>query len=297
MKVLVTGSSGLIGAAAVDHLKGEGYEVVRLVRSTGGFPEQEITWDPAVDLIDAAALEEFDGVVHLAGENISTRWDEEKKRRIRDSRVKGTSLLCRALAGLQNKPKVLISASAIGYYGNRGDEILTEDSPPGSGFLAEVCKEWEAATQPAREAGIRVVNLRISVVLSSEGGALDKMLTPFRLGLGGHVGDGSQYMSWISQRDMVRAIQFCIEREDISGPVNAMAPNPVTNGEFTKALGRVLSRPTVIPVPAVVVRAIFGEMADEMLLASARGVPRRLEERGFTFEYPEIEGALREILA
>ncbi|MCC6143793.1 MAG: TIGR01777 family protein [Candidatus Hydrogenedentes bacterium] len=297
MKVLVTGSTGLIGSAVVDRLKGEGHEVCRLVRGTRGFREQEINWDPDADLIDAERLEGLDGVVHLAGENISSRWDAEKKRRIRESRVKGTALLCHALAGLSRRPQVLVSASAIGYYGSRGDQVMTEDARAGEGFLAEVCQGWEEATAPARAAGIRVVNLRIGVVLSGEGGALDKMLPPFRLGLGGQVGDGKQYMSWISQRDLVRAVEFCLTNETMAGPVNATSPNAVTNHEFTKTLGHVLSRPTVIPVPAVLLRGLFGEMADEMLLASTRCAPQRLEAAGFTFEDADLEATLREAVA
>jgi uncharacterized protein (TIGR01777 family) len=245
----------------------------------------------------AAGSERPDAVVHLAGENIaSARWTERQKARIRDSRVKATGLLCNLLARYSPPPKALVCASAIGYYGDRGDEILKEESAPGSGFLSDVCREWEAATQPAVERGIRVVNLRIGMVLSALGGGLAKMLTPFKLGAGGVMGSGRQYMSWIAVDDLVDAIHFALTHESLRGPANAVAPSPVTNREFTRTLGRVLSRPTPFPMPAFAARLAFGEMADALLLASTRVQPARLLASGFTFRYPDLEGALRHLL-
>jgi uncharacterized protein (TIGR01777 family) len=241
--------------------------------------------------------EEPDAVVHLAGENIAAgRWTERQKARIRDSRVKGTRLLCDLLARYSPPPKALVCASAVGYYGDRGDEILKEESAPGSDFLFDVCREWEAATQTAVERGIRVVNLRIGVVLSPLGGALAKMLTPFKLGAGGVIGSGRQYMSWIALDDVVRAFHFALTNQSLLGPVNAVAPNPVTNRDFTRTLGRVLSRPTVFPMPAFAARLAFGEMADALLLASTRVEPARLLAGSFIFRYPDLEGALRHLL-
>lgn len=238
-----------------------------------------------------------DAVVHLAGENIArARWSERQKALIRDSRVKGTRLLCDLLARYSPPPKALVCASAVGYYGDRADEILKEESAPGSGFLADVCREWEAATQPAVERGIRVVNLRIGIVLSPMGGALAKMLTPFKLGVGGTIGSGRQYMSWIALDDVVGAIHFALTNESLHGPVNAVAPNPVTNREFTHTLGRVLSRPTLFPMPAFAARLVLGEMADALLLASARVEPAQLLASGFTFRHPDLEAALRALL-
>jgi uncharacterized protein (TIGR01777 family) len=247
--------------------------------------------------IDASALEGVDAVVHLAGENIAQRWTSSQKAKIRDSRIKGTQLLCETLARLSSPPKVLVSASAIGYYGDRGEQILTEDSPLGRGFLAEVCRGWEAATEPARQRGLRVVPLRFGVVLSPAGGALAKMLPPFRLGLGGMVGSGRQYMSWIALDDVVGAIQHAIVTDTLQGPTNAVAPQAVTNQEFTKTLGKALGRPTVFPLPAFAARLMFGEMADELLLASTRVQPAKLLGSGYRFRYPELEDALRHVLA
>ncbi len=223
-------------------------------------------------------------------------WTPAVKARIRDSRVNGTRLLCEALARLSNPPRVLVCASAIGYYGDRGDEVLDEASSPGSGFLPEVCQEWEAATEPARAAGIRVVNLRFGVILSPSGGALAKMLTPFKLGAGGRIGDGRQWMSWIALDDVIDAIAYALNTESLAGPANCVAPQPVTNLEFTKTLGRVLHRPTIFPMPAVAARIAFGEMADALLLASARVLPKELSAAGYPFRYPQLEGALRHML-
>jgi uncharacterized protein len=305
MIVAVTGSSGLVGTPLVAALEGRGDQVRRLVRTSASSVEprdvrdsqREIRWDPEAGRIDAAALEGVEAVVHLAGENIAAhRWTDEFKRKILESRVPPTRRLCEALARLQTKPRVLCSASAIGYYGDRGEEPVDESSPPGRSFLAEGCQAWEEATQPARDAGIRTVNLRIGVVLSRDGGALAKMLTPFKLGAGGVVGSGRQYMSWIALDDLVSTILFALSNASLAGPVNAVGPHPVTNREFTKTLGRVLGRPTIFPMPAFAARLAFGEMADELLLAGVRVEPRALESAGFEFRYPQLEPALRHLL-
>ncbi len=296
MKILVTGASGLVGSALVPLLESKGHEVLRLVRNApaGG---REVRWDPSKGTIDAAALEGVEAAVHLAGENLAEgRWTDEKKRRIRESRVKGTRLISETLAGLARKPEVLVSASAVGFYGSRGDEVLTERSSAGDDFLAQVCREWEEATAAAEGAGLRVVHLRFGVILSGEGGALKKMLTPFKLGVGGKLGSGEQYISWVTLDDAVGAIEHALSDKSLSGPVNAVAPRPVTNKEFTKALGSALSRPTFFSVPAFAARLAFGEMADATLLSSQRAEPARLTESGFVFKYPEIEGALRHVL-
>src|SRR5215210_8098232 len=301
MKVIVTGSTGLVGRALVRSLLSDGHEVTRLVRGDAqGFRAPgtaAVHWDPERGEIDAQELEGHDAAVHLAGESVAEgRWDDEKKRRIRESRVKGTSLLAGTLAGLSAKPGVLVSASASGFYGDRGAEVVREESASGSDFLSEVCREWELATLQASQAGIRVVHLRIGVVLSGEGGALQKMLTPFKLGLGGKVGGGGQYMSWITLEDLVGVIRRALEDEGLRGPVNAVAPGAVTNEEFTKALGHVLGRPTIFAVPTFAARLAFGEVADELLLASARVEPACLNEAGFEFKDPNVEGALRSVL-
>ena len=296
-KVAVTGASGLVGTELVKRLRSRGFEVLRLVRRAprGG---DEVRWDPDSGTIDREGLAGIVGAVHLAGENVASgRWTEAKKARIRDSRVRGTELLAGALSTLSPKPEVLVSASAIGYYGARGDEVVDESSSLGSGFLASVCEEWESATDAARDAGIRVVNARIGVVLSSEGGALAKMKMPFLLGLGGRIGDGSQYMSWITLEDVVSALVFALETEMLAGPVNLVAPAPVTNAVFTKTLGSVLNRPTVLPVPKFALRLGAGaEMADEMLIGGARVMPAVLQANGFEWKHPTLEPALRSVL-
>jgi uncharacterized protein (TIGR01777 family) len=301
MRIIVTGATGLVGSALVRSLLADGHEVTRLVRGgSQGFRAPgtaAVHWNPERGEIDAKELEGHDAAVHLAGESIAEgRWDDEKKRRILESRVKGTRLIAEALAGLSAKPRALVSASAVGFYGDRGDEVLREESASGTDFLSEVCREWEKATLAASQAGLRVVNLRIGVVLSAEGGALPKMLTPFKLGVGGRVGSGRQYMSWITLEDLVGVIRRAIDDESLRGPVNAVAPRPVTNGEFTKALGRVLGRPTVFAVPAFAARLAFGEMADALLLGGARVEPARLNEAGHQFKHSEIEDALRHVL-
>jgi uncharacterized protein (TIGR01777 family) len=298
MLIAVTGSSGLIGSALTAALEAEGHLVRPVVRRPARAGTDEISWDPTAGKIDAAEFSSVDAVVHLAGENIAAkRWKPAFKKQILDSRTIPTKLLCHTLAGLTSKPAVLVSASATGYYGNRGDEPLDESSPPGTGFLADVCRQWEAATHPARDADIRVVNLRTGFVLAREGGGFAKMLTPFKLGLGGVVGSGRQYMSWIALEDLVRAIQFALSAAALNGPMNGTAPHPVTNREFTKTLGRVLGRPTILPMPAFAARLAFGEMADDILLGGARVEPRALTTARFEFAHPELESALRSILA
>jgi hypothetical protein len=278
-------------------LEPEGHEVFRLVRYAPS-SDAEIEWSPDRYSIALARIEGFDAVVNLAGESIAEgRWTEDKKQRIRESRVKGTKLLGDALANLTNPPKTFICASAIGYYGNRGDEILTETSAPGDDFLAEVCVEWEKATALATEKGIRVLNTRFGVILDAHGGALAKMLPPFRAGLGGKIGSGKQWMSWLALDDVVGALKFALTNEALSGPVNFVAPNPVTNAEFTNTLGKVLSRPTLFPIPAFGVRLLFGEMGEALLLAGQRVAPKRLMTEGYQFQYSQLDEALRHVLA
>ncbi len=297
LHVLVTGASGLVGSALVPFLTTGGHRVSRLVRSTPHPGQAEIPWDPQTGSIATSALEGVDAVVHLAGENIATgRWSAEKKARIHHSRVQGTRLLCDALAQLVNPPKVLVSASAIGYYGDRGAESLHEASRPGTGFLAEVCQAWEAATAPAVQRGIRVVHLRLGMVLSPAGGALAKMLLPFKIGAGGVRGSGRQYMSWMALDDAIGAMLHALLTPSVQGPVNAVSPQPLTNGEFTAILGRVLGRPTLLPLPAWAARLAFGDMADALVLASTRVEPRRLLETGYVFRYPDLDSALRHLL-
>ena len=297
MNILVSGSSGLIGSALVPYLSSGGHRVIRLVRRRSPSVTDEIPWDPDLDRLDPGLLEGFDAVVHLAGENIAAaRWTANQKARIRESRVRGTRLLSETLAVLSKRPRILVSASATGYYGDRCEQILTEESPPGTGFLADVCREWEAATDVAAKQDIRIVNLRTGLVLSSSGGALAKMLTPFRMGIGGVVGSGRQYMSWIALDDVIAAILHMLNVADLRGPVNVVTPQPVTNRDFTRTLGRVLSRPTLLPLPAFAARLAFGEMADALLLASQRVEPARLLGSGFKFSYPELGGALRHLL-
>jgi hypothetical protein len=297
MRILMTGSSGLVGGSLVPFLTTGGHGVVRLVRGAAAGSGECVPWNPAAGQIDAAGLEGCDAVVHLAGESIAARrWSAKQKDLIRTSRVTGSRLLCESLARLARPPRVLVSASAIGFYGDRGDSTMTESSAAGSGFLPNVCREWEAATEPAVAAGIRVVHLRTGIVLSPAGGALAKMLTPFRMGVAGQMGSGRQYMSWIALDDVIGAIHHAIMNPELHGAVNATAPNPVTNYEFTKTLGRVLRRPTILPMPAFAARLAFGEMADALLLASTRVEPARLLGTGYQFRFPKLEGALRHLL-
>jgi uncharacterized protein (TIGR01777 family) len=294
MNVLVSGATGLIGSALIPELEAGGHTVNRLTRTQRS--EGDIRWDPEAGKIEGD-LAGFDAVVHLAGESIAEgRWTTEKKRRILESRKRGTYLLAEKVAGLPVPPSVMISASADGYYGDRGNELLTEESGPGSGFLAEVCRGWEAAADPAREAGIRVVHPRTGIVLSPKGGALGRTLPIFRLGAGGKVGSGRQYWSWVSLDDVVGSYVHALTTDEASGPINVCSPNPLTNAAYTKALGSVLNRPTVFPVPALAARVALGEVADELLLASKRMVPAKLQEAGYQFRYPDLEGALRHLL-
>jgi len=290
VRVAVAGASGLLGTALVRRLAADGHTVLRLVRRAPR-GAGEVRWDPAAGVVDAAALEGVDAVVNLAGENVGERWSAERKARIRASRADATRLLATALAGLERKPRVLVNASAVGIYGDRGDERLDETSAPGGGFLAEVVRDWEAATEPASAAGIRVVLPRFGVVLSARGGALAKMLTPFKLGAGGPMGSGSQWMSWISMDDAVALMELAIHDERLAGPVNAVA-GAVTNHQFARTLGGVLRRPALLPVPAFALRLAFGEMADETILASQRAEPRALTQLGYSFIHPELEGAI-----
>jgi uncharacterized protein (TIGR01777 family) len=297
LHIAVTGSTGLVGAALIPFLTTGGHRVTRLVRSTVTGDENTVLWNPVAGTIDAAGLEGVDAVVHLAGESVAgARWNDAVKARILESRRSGTTLLCETLARLRQPPKVFISASAIGYYGDRGDEVLLEDSAGGTGFLAEVCRQWEAATVAAEQAGIRVVHLRIGIVLSPAGGALKAMLMPFKLGAGGRIGSGAQYMSWISIDDLIGAILHALRTEKLSGAVNAVAPNPATNAALTRVLGRVLRRPTIFPIPAAAARLAFGAAADEMLLASARVQPVQLQTTNYAFRHAGLEAALRHVL-
>ena len=295
--ILVTGATGLIGTGLVASLEEAGHRVIRAVRREVSDQLQQLYWNPASGQIDREQLTGVDAVVHLAGANIADRrWTDSYKRELLDSRTKGTQLISEAIAGLNRKPRVLACASAIGFYGDRGNTELDETAARGDGFLPELCSQWERACQPARDAGIRVVNMRVGVVLSPNGGALAKMLTPFKLGAGGVLGDGEQYFSWIALDDVIAAIIFLLANEEISGAVNLVSPNPISNREFTKTLGRVLSRPTILPMPAFAARLAMGEMADALLLASARVLPRTLTDAGFTFRFAELEPALRHLL-
>jgi uncharacterized protein (TIGR01777 family) len=295
MRILASGMSGTIGLALVPALASAGHTLVRL--KTGATrAENEIAWNP-LKPVDPAVVTGFDAVIHLAGENVFGRWSEAKRRRIRDSRVMGTQHVAEALARGATRPGVLIAGSAIGYYGNRGDETLTEMSPLGTGFLAETCREWEAATIAAEQAGWRVIHLRTGVVLNPAEGALKKMLTPFRLGLGGKIGNGRQWLSWISIDDTVATILHCLKTGSLGGAVNMVAPNPVTNAEFSRTLGEALHRPMFTTIPAFATKLLFGpEMAEETFLTSQRVLPKKLEESGFQFQHPALITAFENLL-
>ncbi len=298
MKILVTGSSGFIGSALLPFLTSKGHDVRGMVRSSATPGSDDIEWDPIRRSINSKALEGFAIAIHLAGESIAgARWTAAKKRRIRESRTIGTRFLVDTLTGLSKPPRVLICASAIGYYGNRGAKLLREESPPGHGFLPDVCQAWEAAANAAASRGIRVVNLRIGIVLSAAGGAMAKMLPLFKAGLGGTIGDGGQFWSWIALDDLLAVVLHAIEKEVLAGPLNVVSPNPVTNRDFTRTLARVLSRPAIVGLPAFAARLMLGEMVDELLLASARIEPARLTDSGFKFQFPELEPALRHMVA
>lgn len=293
-RILLTGASGTIGTALRRSFETRGSEVFSLTRSVPSTPKQ-VRWDPQAPL-SPDLVSGFDAVIHLAGESIVGRWTPAKKAKILQSRATGTRNLAEALSRTPQKPRAIISASAIGYYGNRGDELLREDSPSGNDFLSEVCRQWEAATQPAAEAGIRTVNLRIGVMLSAEGGALQKMLLPFRLGLGGRMGNGRQWWSWITLDDLVGSVHHAMKTDSLHGPLNVVAPKPVTNAEFTRVLAQVLHRPAVFPMPAFAARLAFGEMADELLLASQRVEPGKLLASGYQFQHSELKPALERLL-
>lgn len=295
MRIAITGSNGLIGQALLPMLKAAGHDAVPLVRRP---PEAgEVQWDPALGRLDPKDLAGINGAINLAGENIATRWTDESKRRIRESRIRGTTLLAETMAALSPRPGVLISVSAVGYYGDRGDEELTEESGAGRGFLPGLAREWEASAQAADAVGIRVVHPRLGIVLSAKGGALGKMLPPFRLGVGGRLGSGRQWMSWIAIEDVVAAMLHLLKDDSVQDAVNFTAPAPVRNSEFTRQLGKALHRPTIFPVPTPALQVLYGkEMPEEALLASTRVVPRRLLEAGFQFQFPEIGAAFRHIL-
>ena len=297
-RILVSGVSGPIGAALLPSLKASGWSVVRLVRGqAAGRPAEsgQIAWDPAAP-IAPEAVSGFDAVIHLAGESIFGRWTAAKKAKIRDSRVAGTLNLASALAQAEEKPQVFVCGSAIGYYGNRGDEVLREESAPGAGFLAGVCQEWEEATTPAVQADIRTAHLRTGIVLSAEGGALGAMLLPFKLGLGGRTGDGRQWMSWIDVQDMVGAIHHILKSDLLQGAVNMVAPKPVRNAEFASTLAGVLSRPAIFPMPAFAAKAVFGEMGEELLLGSQKVEPGKLISSGYPFRHRELRESLQHLL-
>ncbi|MCA9009052.1 MAG: TIGR01777 family oxidoreductase [Planctomycetaceae bacterium] len=296
--IAVTGATGMVGTELTAALRSSGHSVVGITRRESHKANESIIWDPAAGLKDPSRLEAVDAIVHLAGENIADRrWTPALKDRIRRSRVEGTRNLVKSLASIERRPKVLISASAIGYYGDRGEMVLDENATAGEGFLADVCRDWEHEAQAGAELGMRVVNVRIGVVLSRKGGALAKMLLPFKLGAGGIIGSGKQYWSWIGLHDLVRIICFCFEQDSVQGPVNAVSPNPMTNYEFTKGMGHVLHRPTVFPLPAFMAKLVLGEMANDLLLASARVMPQKLLQHGFEFHYPELAGCLEHELA
>ena len=296
--VAITGASGMVGTALATVLRESGHKPVSITRKASESNEGSIVWDPASGLKDPSRLETIDTVVHLAGENIAGgRWTAALKDRIRRSRVEGTRSLVKSIAAIGHRPKTLVCASAIGFYGERGDTVLDEDAVAGSGFLAEVCRGWEQEAEAATELGLRVVKVRIGVVLSPKGGALAKMLLPFKLGAGGIIGSGKQYWSWIGLHDLVRIIAFCVEHDSIRGAVNAVSPNSMTNYDFTKGVGRALHRPTLFPMPAFAAKLVLGEMANELLLSSTRVIPKKLKEQGFEFHYPELVGCLEHELS
>lgn len=297
MKVLISGSTGFIGSALVSYFRAQGHEVKRLVRKKDNLSDDETGWDPHLGPPDLSAWEGYDVVVHLEGENVASgRWTEAKKKEIRESRVASTRTLSHFLSQLKQPPKVFLTASAMGYYGDQGSTVLTEANPSGRSFLATVCQEWEEATEEAAAAGIRVAHTRFGMVLSSKGGGLPKLMIPYRLGLGGVVGSGEQYISWVTLDDLLAMILHVIGNDRLSNGINFSTPYPVTNAEFTKVLGKVLECPTFVWLPAAMARLTFGEMADEMMLCSTRMVPQKLIETGFSFRYPQLEEALKHIV-
>ena len=292
LRIAVTGATGFIGERLVPLLAAAGHTVVTISRHEPRPGTADVQWDPAHGVLDPARLEGIDAVIHMAGANVGQRWSDQARREIRESRTLGTSLLARTLAGLERRPSVLVSMSAVGYYGNGGERVLGEDSAPGTGFLAEVVQDWESAAGAARDAGIRVVHPRLGVVLDGHGGALERLLPPFRLGLGGRIGAGEQWMSWIAREDVARALAFLLGAGEVAGPVNVVAPEPVRNAEFTRELAGALDRPAFTVVPEFALRALYGQMAEETLLVSQRVTADRLQQAGFTFEYPTLQQAL-----
>ena len=298
MKILISGASGLVGTHLIPTLEAKGHEIFRLVRKTPK-DANEIQWDARNGFSESeqAKLENFDAVVHLAGDSIaSENWSAEKKQRIRESRVTGTRVLVDALKKCAQSPKIFVSASASGFYGDRKDEILNEESAKGAGFLPDVCDEWEREARRAEEFGARVVNPRIGVVLSKDGGPLEKMLTPFKLGVGGTLGSGKQWMPWVALDDLIGVIHFALENENLKGAVNTVAPGIVTNEEFTKTFGKVINRPTILPIPEFAIKLLFGEMGETLLLQGQRMTPKKLQDAGFEFHYPNLEDALKHVL-
>jgi uncharacterized protein len=296
MNVLLTGATGLIGTALTSFSPRQGHKIIPLQRHKPEGEPGRPYWCPTTNEIDLRSAGPIDAVIHLAGENIAQRWSSEAKRRIRQSRVDGTRLLVRAILDQNPRPKVFLCASATGFYGHRGDEILDEQSAPGQGFLADVCREWEAVTEPAARTDLRVVNLRFGIVLSAQGGALKKMLTPFRFGLGGKLSDGRHYWSWIAIHDLVRAIELALTTESVKGPINVVSPNPVRNAEFTKTLASVLHRPAFFNLPKFAIKLLMGEMGEEALLSSFRVKPAKLEAHSFRFHHPDLRTALAHLL-
>ena len=301
MKIAVTGATGLIGSALGERLHQQGHEILAITRrkslSSPYTPYTLIHWDVERGEFDAAALEGIDAVVHLAGETIAERWSAKKKALIRSSRVEGTKLLVEGLKSLSNRPSVLVSSSALGFYGNRGDEELDESAAPGTGYLPEICQDWESEAARAKELDMRVVSMRSGIALSTKGGALAKMLLPFKLGLGGPVGSGRQWMSWIHIDDVVGGYHFALHQPEFSGVANLTAPQPARNAEFTKALGRALSRPAFLPAPGFALKLVFGEMAQDLLLDGQKVLPRRLEQAGYKFQHPGLDEALQDVIS
>jgi len=294
MRIIISGATGLIGSALCAYLRERGHQVARLVRRQQDVTPGDALWKPSTGRLDPAQLEGADAVIHLSGENIGTgRWSRAKKRAIRESRLVSTQLLAGTMAEMNAPPATWLCASAIGYYGNQANAVLDEDTGPGEGFLAVLCRDWETATRPASDKGVRVVNLRFGVVLSADGGALKTMLTPFKLGAGGIVGNGGQYMSWVAMPDVTGAIAHALNHGALSGPINVTSPDPVTNRTFTMTLAHVLRRPALLPVPAPLLRLVLGEMADALLLSSVRAVPKRLSQSGYVFAFDGLEAALR----
>jgi uncharacterized protein (TIGR01777 family) len=297
MKILLSGSSGLIGSHIISNFDKKKYHLIRLVRNDKDISDDTIFWNPSKGALDKSKLNGLDVVIHLAGENISSaRWTRKQKEKITNSRVNTTSLLAKTLIELKESPKLFICASATGYYGNRNDELLDEESTPGEGFLADVCKKWEAAANPVRKARIRTIHLRFGVVLSNKGGAFKKMLSPFKLGIGGIFGNGQQYMPWITIDDILGILEHVIQNKNITGSINVVTPNPIINSQYTKLLGELLSRPTILRIPAISLKILLGQMADELLLSSARVIPKKLIESGYQFKFPEIKSALVHLL-